>query len=66
MREGEVLKGDNGASFKLLEPIAYRGKAGCQDPGCTRDGNPARCYGWHCSRCDEPCSMMGHRCEGTS
>ena len=27
---------------------AYRGKAGCRNAMCTQDGNPDRCYGWHC------------------
>lgn len=30
---------------------AYRGKAGCTDLMCTRDGSDERCYGWHCATC---------------
>ena len=33
---------------------AYRGKAGCKSWACTQDGNPDRCYGWHCGRCHGP------------
>lgn len=34
--------------------VAYRGKAGCKNWLCTMDGNPDRCYGWHCVWCDGP------------
>lgn len=34
----------------------------CQNANCTRLGY--RCIGWHCSKCGQPCSMMGHEnCE---
>lgn len=33
---------------------AYRGRAGCRDVRCTQDGNPDRCYGWHCCYCNGP------------
>jgi hypothetical protein len=38
---------------------SYRGKAGCQNITCTRDGNPDRCYGWHCLICDGPSNCQG-------
>lgn len=38
---------------------AYRGKAGCTNVTCTRDGNPDRCYGWHCIECDGPSNAQG-------
>jgi len=38
---------------------AYRGKAGCKDVLCTQDGNPDRCYGWHCIHCDGPSNCQG-------
>lgn len=53
--------------FQLLGPVAYRGKKGCLSVTCTRrhiDGKMDEdCFGWHCSYCDAPCSMMGHRCD---
>lgn len=48
--------------FVLGELVAVQGKEGCQDPRCSRDGNPNRCRGYHCPRCGKPCSMMGHKC----
>lgn len=39
--------------------VAYRGKFGCTDLMCTRDGNPDRCFGWHCLVCDGRSNMMG-------
>lgn len=39
---------------------AYRGKAGCQNPTCTRNGNPDACYGWHCLYCDGPSNCQGN------
>jgi hypothetical protein len=38
---------------------AYRGKAGCRDIRCTQDGNPDRCYGWHCVYCDAVSNCQG-------
>ena len=57
--------------YKIVGPLAYRGKPDCQHPLCTRmilhndDGTYAmgECMGWHCSYCDEPCSSQGHRCD---
>lgn len=45
---------------------AYRGKPGCKSPLCTQDGNPDRCYGWHCLYCDGTSNCQGNcvRCEG--
>jgi hypothetical protein len=39
--------------------FAYRGKAGCRNIECTRDGSPDRCYGWHCGWCDSPSNCQG-------
>ena len=53
--------------WKIIAPLAYRGKKGCQDGRCTRsfteEGMSEDCYGWHCSYCDEPCSSQGHQCD---
>lgn len=38
---------------------SYRGKAGCKYFRCTQDGNPDRCYGWHCILCDGPSNCQG-------
>lgn len=38
---------------------AYRGKVGCRDLTCTRDGSPDRCYGWHCLYCDGSSNCQG-------
>jgi hypothetical protein len=59
-----------GGGWDLGPLLAYQGKPGCADVECTRvmhrreDGSWAggECVGWHCSRCDAPCSPMGHRC----
>lgn len=58
--------------FKLGEQLAYQGREGCTDVGCTRIGgsydpetgaiDPGRCIGWHCPTCHEPVSSMGHEC----
>ena len=54
-------------SYRVLGPIAYMGKKGCTDMRCRRyfgpDGMSDDCIGYHCSYCDAPCSMMGHRCD---
>lgn len=53
---------------KLIGPLAYQGKEGCQDGACRceRDDDGGwRCIGWHCSYCDEPCSSQGHRCDAS-
>jgi hypothetical protein len=45
----------------IVGPVAYRGKVGCTDVTCTRSvTDDVRCFGWHCSVCDRPCSMQGH------
>ena len=49
--------------WKLGEHIATQGKEGCRDPRCRRNGATGECMGWHCPKCGEPCSMMGHKCE---
>jgi hypothetical protein len=57
-----------GSDQPKREPVAYamsaaggsyRGKVGCQYALCTRDGNPDRCYGWHCILCDGPSNCQG-------
>lgn len=68
---GDVVKGDNGREFTISRLVAYQGKEGCTSWSCTRRGSLMRedgtwdagtCFGWHCSGCDEPTSMMGHDC----
>jgi hypothetical protein len=50
--------------YTLIGPLTYRGKVGCQNVTCTRHTDVKdRCYGWHCSYCDAPCSYQGHRCD---
>lgn len=53
--------------YRIIGPLAYRGKKGCTSATCTRmyrDGNHSEdCLGWHCSYCDAPCSSQGHRCD---
>jgi hypothetical protein len=48
--------------YKLIGPVAYRGKEGCRSVVCTRRTDDSRCFGWHCTYCDEPTSYQGHRC----
>lgn len=49
--------------------LAYEGKQDCLDIRCRRIIYPdpphirPGCMGWHCPRCDEPCSSMGHKCK---
>lgn len=54
------------SDYKIIGPLAYRGKKNCQSVTCTRfyeDGEMTKdCFGWHCSYCDEPCSSQGHNC----
>ena len=53
--------------IEIVAPLAYRGKAGCQDVSCTRyygpDPQPPACLGWHCAYCDAPCGSQGHGCD---
>jgi hypothetical protein len=55
------------ADYRLIGPLAYRGKKDCTSPVCTRirhrDTGETRCYGWHCSYCDEPTGDQGHSCD---
>lgn len=40
------------------------GVEGCTSPKCRRSGPDGVCMGYHCPKCGEPCSMMGHgNCE---
>jgi hypothetical protein len=52
--------------YRIIGPLAYRGKEGCRNVTCTRmdvTDSTSACYGWHCAYCDEPCSSMGHGCD---
>lgn len=40
--------------------VAYRGKFGCRDLRCSRDGHPDRCCGWHCLYCDGASNCQGN------
>ena len=59
------------SDYEFIGQLAYQGKQGCTDARCRRvlihneDGTRTvgECLGWHCPYCDEPCSMMGHRCD---
>jgi hypothetical protein len=66
MWPGDEVHGQDGETFTLSRQVAYRGNPDCTYLGCTRDGRKPLgepgCYGWHCSLCDAPCSMMGHDC----
>lgn len=60
MRQGDVIRADNGMEFVVGRPLCYRGREGCTDALCTRLGD--ECYGWHCATCHEPTSPQGHDC----
>lgn len=65
MKPGDKFTSESGATYTVLAPLAYQGKAGCEHPLCTRVVGESGCRGYHCSVCDEPCSMMGHaKCAG--
>lgn len=68
MKEGDTFTADSGEKYTLLEQVAYRGKPGCTNPLCTRSPSyPDCCFGWHCPRCDKPCSSQGHHeCEAAA
>lgn len=52
------------SDYRILGPLTYRGKEGCQSVICTRHPDvPDRCFGWHCVYCDVPCSYQGHNCD---
>ena len=57
--------GDKVRGYELGAMLAYQGGDNCQNPCCTRAGcgpdDPGVCVGWHCSICDEPSSMVGHK-----
>lgn len=66
-----IFPGDEIGGFTVQRLVAYQGNPDCQFGGCTRRGSHQRedgtwdmgdCYGWHCSLCDAPTSMMGHQC----
>jgi hypothetical protein len=58
--------------YKIIGPVAYQGKEGCDNPRCTRAHYPdesgylvadmSRCVGYHCVYCGEPCGSQGHKC----
>lgn len=57
--------------YVFKELLAVEGREGCTDPRCRRmfypDGSIGPCMGYHCPRCGEPCSMMGHqKCRSVS
>ena len=69
MRSGDIVTGEGGERWELGPLLAYQGGLGCTNRNCTRlmrrgpDGMwDGECVGWHCSRCNEPCSSLGHRC----
>lgn len=58
------------SDYQMIGPICYQGKKGCRDVRCRHffdeDGNMSEdCSGYHCSYCDEPCSMMGCGCDAS-
>lgn len=74
MKPGDTLTGESGKRWKLGELVAIQGDAECTSRMCRRMGsdytkNPpdiGRCVGYHCPKCGEPCSMMGHGCQDTA
>lgn len=67
---GDIIEGDDGQRFEIERLVAYQGKPDCDSWACTRRGSRQRedgtwdmgeCFGYHCSLCDEPTSMYGHR-----
>lgn len=66
-----VFRTAKGDVFLLEGPLAVRGWPGCESTTCTnllrRDPGTGEyvgeCVGWHCPRCGEPTSMMGHDCK---
>lgn len=60
---GDEIVGEDGQRFELGPMVAYRGREGCENWSCTRrEPPPGACYGWHCSLCDAPTNMYGHKC----
>lgn len=55
--------------YKMIGPLAYRGKEDCTSVTCTRwfkDGKMSKdCIGWHCSYCDQPYGSQGHKCDAS-
>lgn len=56
------------SDYRIIAPLAYQGKADCENVTCTRfydhaRGSLGRCMGWHCSYCDAPCGSQGHNCD---
>lgn len=61
MKPGDIIEGREGGRFEIVGdgPVAIMGQDGCTDVRCTRLNG--KCVGYHCPKCGQPCSMMGHR-----
>lgn len=60
---GDIIECENGRKFTLGPLVAYQGKDDCMDVRCRRRSlKEPGCMDYHCPTCDEPCSMMGHKC----
>ena len=57
-----VWPGDRVGPFTVGALRAYQGRPGCQDPECLRGLETGRCYGRHCTFCDQPVTSAGHDC----
>lgn len=56
------------SKYEIIGPLAYQGKADCQNATCRVMPNGYggyRCMGWHCSYCDAPTGDQGHRCDAS-
>lgn len=56
--DGDPPMGNLG-DYELGEVVAIQGKADCTDVRCSRYNG--KCVGYHCPKCGESCSMIGHR-----
>lgn len=74
MKPGDVIEGDDGKRWQIGGLIAVQGVDECTSPMCRRVGadytktppDIGRCAGYHCPKCGQPCSMMGHACEAAA
>lgn len=76
MPDHELRRGDRIGRFEVISdgPVAVKGWPDCTSPRCTRRNftvdpdtgivDVGDCVGWHCPRCGEPTSMLGHECAG--
>lgn len=66
MKEGDIVRGESGERYQLGELMAVQGKADCVNPCCAHryvDGRMLPgCLSYHCPRCGESTSMLGHEC----